>query len=280
MDKKGRYPEPVPTVPVWRRPVTVVATLVVTLVTGAVVAVFQPSVTGLLKRATETGAPIVLNSAQIFDTDDTNSVAFGRKKPFTASDLQSLASCDTPCMRKQGATQVGYVVLAIAITGNRGSTVRITNVTPQSECTEPIDGSLFVRPNAGGSDSIAMTLTIDKPNKQAVYTDADGTERPYFPSKTIAVADAEQVQFEINSKAESRSCRFRLIFDVLEGDETIKVLVPAKDQPPFGVTAALEENRYQNVYLGGVACPLGRFVRASKTYFETGSEPACSGPNN
>ena len=66
-------------------------------------------------------------------------------------------------------------------------------------------------------------------------------------------------------------------FTVLHGDDETTVLVPDAAEPPFRVTAQIDERAYDSVFLGGVACGGGDFVRASDEYFATGIEPACQG---
>lgn len=175
----------------------------------------------------------------------------------------------------QGAVDMGSVEVRLALSGNRAETVRIVDMTPVSDCSQPpYSGALFVSPPAGGESITRLSFDLDDPNPVAKTTNVeDGTfeEEPYFANNTMSLKQDEQQVFIVTATTQLHLCSFELELSILEDGETRTQTIDDNGSP-FQVTARLPDRRqWGQVYLGGVLCA-GRYVAATESWLQSTAE--------
>ncbi|WP_173923358.1 hypothetical protein [Agromyces sp. Marseille-P2726] len=263
-----------------KKPVVWFGGIVVAALGVAITNALVPRFGEMIGRVTQGGDVVIVREAQPVKSEEGGTVAFSTDVEMDAVDLgQVNASTDRFAhLLDLGASPVGTSFALVVLEGNRSDTVRIVDADIERDCSEPLDGSLFLDPPAGADDSLRLDFDLDAPDPVATRrSNETGEPVQVFPAETISLAPEEQVSLVVTGSTSQQSCDFRVRFTVLHGDARSSILVPDASEPPFRVTARLEESAYQSVYLGGVACGVGEFVLASETYFATGTEPACVG---
>ena len=263
-----------------KKPVVWLGGIVVAALGIAITNALVPWFGGLIDRATERGDVVTVVDAQPYRSDEVGgTVAFPPDRSFDEADLAQINASDDrfAYLVDAGASPVGRAFVRILLEGNRSDGVRIVDAGIDRDCAEPLDGSLFVEPPGGAEESIRLDFDLDADDPVATTEGGDGQPAQFFPAQTISLAEDEQVPLIVTAATTEQSCEFRVRFTVLHGDDETSVLVPDAAEPPFRVTAQIDERAYDSVFLGGVACGGGDFVRASEEYFATGIEPACQG---
>jgi hypothetical protein len=261
-----------------KRPVVWLGGIVVAALGVALTNALVPWFTSLIDRATERGSPVEVVDAQPYQSDEAGaSVAFPADVELGDDALAEVNAMEDRFthLLARGGSPVGAAFTRILLEGARSDTVRIVDAGIERDCGEPLDGSLFLDPPAGADDSIRLDFDLDEADPEATRRGDDGQPAQFFPAQTISLAEGEQVPLVVTASTQEQSCAFRVRFTVLSGGDETTVVVPDAAEPPFRVTASLPETEYDAVFLGGVACGAGEFVRASEEYFTTGVEPAC-----
>jgi hypothetical protein len=175
----------------------------------------------------------------------------------------------------QGAVDMGSVEVRLALSGNRADVVRIVNMTPVSDCSQPpYSGALFVSPAAGGESITRLSFDLDDPDPVAKTTnveDGASREEPYFANNTLSLKQDEQQVFIVTATTRLHLCSFDLDLSILENG-TIRTQTIDNHGSPFQVTAPLADRRqWGQVYLGGVMCA-GRYVEATENWLQSTGE--------
>jgi hypothetical protein len=257
-----------------RKPIVWLTGIVVAALGATLTNALVPTFNNLLDPILQQGPAIEVLDASTFRSELGESVVFARGTSFAATDLAELnAQADpTAWLESRGGVAPGTVFVQLVLAGNRKNPVRIIDMSPIAVCQEPLDGLLFEDPPAGNDESIRIDFDLDARGAAGTAHEADGTTgAPFFPGHTISLGPGEQQVLIATASTKKHSCEVRFALTVLDGSTRSTVQVPAADQPGFAVTAALPEDAYQAVYLGGVIC-LDGFVKASKEYL-AGNDP-------
>ena len=209
--------------PWWRRPVTWIAGIVVAALGATLTAALSGLFGGWLGRATETGQAVSLDSVSTYRSDATGaSAVFPAGAQFTSADLDELNQVDDAVawLERRGGVPVQSVYIQLALSGNRSSPVRITDISVSPTCGEPLDGLLFNDPPAGADDSISVSFDLDDPDPVAMLLSEDGAVVPYFPARTVSLTKGEQQVVLVTASTNEHHCTFTLDLTVLESDET------------------------------------------------------------
>ena len=182
------------------------------------------------------------------------------------------ANADYGWLIQHGAVATGTVDIQLVVQGNRTDTVRILNIKPAANCTNPLHGTMFYSPSAGSDPITQLNMNLDDPDIPASYTEnrqVDGmvqgkTISDYFGHNTVSLSNGEQFTFDIHVSTALHYCQFSLDMTVVDGTKTVVESVNNHDAP-FRVTALYGKkrdllptfSRYSVVYLGGVATPKG-----------------------
>jgi hypothetical protein len=261
-----------------KRPIVWFGGIVVAALGVAITNALVPWFSGMIGRVTQGGDVVTVLEAQTVKSEEGGTVAFSSDVEIDAADLAQVnASTDHFAhLLDLGASPVGRSFALVVLEGNRSDTVRIVDADIERDCSDPLDGTLFLDPPAGADDSLRLDFDLDAADPTATRRNSEtGEHEQVFPAETISLAPEEQVSLVVTAGTRRQSCDFRVRFTILHGDVRSSILVPGSSETPFRVTAQLEESAYESVYLGGVACGAGEFVLASDAYFETGTEPAC-----
>lgn len=270
--------------PLWRKPFAWLGGLLVTALGAVLISFFTDLFDGIVPDPPQAGDPVTVSGVETYRSDMVGgSVAFAADDtPFDEGTLADLNDSQEPTawLEERGGSAVGSVFIQMVLTGNRTETVRILDIGVIHTCGEPLDGMLFLSPPAGGEDSIKIYFDLDSAQPRAMVTenpwDPEIPPVPYFPDRTISLADGEQQVVLVQADTRRQSCSFTLDLQVLDSGETKKQLVHAPGNSEFKVTANIPETEYEEVYLGGVICP--SWVKANEAYFAEDYLRACDGP--
>lgn len=261
-----------------KRPVVWLGGIVVAALGVAITNALVPWFSSLIDRATERGAPITVVDAQPYQSDEAGgTVAFPSGTEFDPGALTEVNAAEDrfAYLLERGGSPVGTAFVRILVEGDRSDPVRIVDAGLDLDCGEPLDGTLFLDPPAGAEESIRLDFDLDDDDPEATRRGDDGRPVQFFPEQTISLAEDEQVPLVVTATTREQACDFRVRFTVLSGGDETTVVVPDAAEPPFRVSALRPESEYGTVFLGGVTCGAGEFVRASEEYFATGVEPGC-----
>ncbi|GAA0321591.1 hypothetical protein NE235_18835 [Actinoallomurus spadix] len=146
-------------------------------------------------------------------------------------------------LRALGAANVNVSMTTLAVTGNRGSLVRVTNIRALAQCQAPLTGTLFFSPTAGSTYSAKIGFDLDKPNPFAQNVVDDPTEETpprftgtYFPDHEYDLAPGEPATFVLTARTTKHYCRYRYQFDLLVNGKPATQVVDDHGRP-FEVTA-------------------------------------------
>lgn len=188
-----------------------------------------------------------------------------------------------PWLESKGAVRVGHQEIQLTVTGNRRDPVRIMDMVAVKQCQEPLDGTYFHVPSAGGSPSLSLTMNMEDPRPRAMVEapkDPSGDSKvptPYFDANTVTLDEDEQFVFVLTVRAEEAYCTFDLDLSVLEGD-TLTTQSIDNNGGPFAVTPEMPRTDWQQVYITGVNC-IGRglegFVPADGSWYEGENVDVC-----
>jgi hypothetical protein len=174
----------------------------------------------------------VLSAAQVARLNEDNGY---NRDVFTPAGDQRL--------RALGAANVNVAMTTLAVTGNRGSLVRITDIRALAQCQAPLTGTLFFSPTAGSTYSAKIGFDLDKPNPFAQnVVDDPAQEAPptftgtYFPDHEYDLAPGEPATFVLTARTTKHYCRYRYQFDLLVNGRPATQIVDDHGKP-FEVTA-------------------------------------------
>ncbi|KRE30939.1 CHAT domain-containing protein [Agromyces sp. Soil535] len=268
--------------PLWKRPITWVASVLVGALGIAITNQLVPMFSGLFARVVEQGPAVRVVSVEPLPGH--GEFAFERGTEISEEFLTELnalpeSEFQPDWLFSHDAVKIGSPTTRIVLEGTQSEVpVRILDMQPEVECGDPLDGSVFTYPSAGSENAIRIDFDLDRPDAPGLYRSETGAlEGPYFPNHTITLERAEQVVMLVSASTQQGDCKYRLRLDILGGDDRSSIVVPPRDADPLHVTAPLDHAAYEAVYLGGVDC-YSVFRRASPTYFQEGYEPPCQEP--
>lgn len=262
-----------------RRPIVWLGGIVVAALGIAITNALVPAFSSFIGSFTEQGPPIDVIDATPFKSDEAGgSMVFASGAVFTGDDLAELNTADDrfAWFIERGGVPLETAFVRLVLEGNRADAVRIVDADVESNCSAPLDGTIFLDPPAGGDQSIRLDFDLDAQDSAPTYRAEDGSTAQYFPAQTISLANEEQVTLVVTASTREQHCTFAVVLSVLEGDRTTEVRIPEAGARPFAVTARLDETEYDEVYLGGVICSNG-FVRAGDAYFSGDTDRMCDG---
>ena len=160
-------------------------------------------------------------------------------------------------MREHGAVDGEYLDTEITLIGNHPDGVRLMEMRPIVNCSQPLTGTLFYAPNAGESGIVGLGIDLDDPYPTGRIIKPDGTlGDEYFKAKKYDLKLGEKVTLNIHATTQEHYCEYRLQFEFIAGDKTLKRVIDHKGQP-FRVTGLLGEpggnDEYEIEYAGGVS---------------------------
>ncbi|UVJ39123.1 hypothetical protein [Arthrobacter sp. CJ23] len=268
--------------PLWLRPVTWVAGIIVAALGVALSNLLVPFFGGFLERATTTGEPVRVDNVRITDLGG-NSFAFPDSAQFSGRDLAELNSSPDPAawLESRGGVRAGALWIQLTVSGNRPDGVRILDLKPAGSCSTPHAGTLFVSPPAGGENAQMVFLHLDNFGASATYRPEGADpmaheERPYFLDKTISLKKDEQFVLLVMLDSKKSLCSVELDFTVLDAGKTVSQRV-SNQGAPFTVTAELSRQAWQQTFLGGVMCT-GDFVPATDAWLLDQPGDPCGAP--
>jgi hypothetical protein len=173
---------------------------------------------------------------------------------------------DYPWAWEHGGAAVDGIAIKLDVRGNRNSPVRIESMQLAEQCRDPLKGTLFYSPSAGGGAVMQMLFNLDKVHPIAQLPTNSGAQfgKPYFLLQTITLASDEQQQIQLVASTQKHYCEFRIDMAVLDGTNIVHEMIN-NGKRPFRVTASIMEldpllneriikyRVYQRLYVGGVA---------------------------
>lgn len=256
---------PVQPAHLWTRPITWLVAILIAALGVAVTNWLVPRFTDLIEGFLATGDPVVV---QVSEDLNLFPIALPSRVRMSDSLLAELSQLPVQDQRSRledlGGLPQGSGTIAITVTGNRADEVRITNIRPIVECRPPDPGTLvYTELGAGGAvDSTVMYLTVDESSPVPFSYNQNMEKAPFFPAKTIALKQDEQVVIVVHAFTDNLTCSFELDMAVLVGNETRNQRIKNGDKP-FLRAPYLEDEQFQQVYYGGNVC---------KKYTKQGSE--------
>jgi hypothetical protein len=252
---------------------------------GIVVAALGIAITNALVPQFGKGIDQITQTGDAVNVDDVSAWRIGSYLALPSSfSAEQLAALNAQPWEEQeqeqwlaarGAVDMGSTEVRLTVSGNRTERVRIVDITPVSDCSQPpISGALFVSPAAGADAITRLTFDLDDPHPVARKSVSGGGAHrgePYFAGRTMSLQQGEQQVFIVTATTQLHLCRFELELSVLDGGTKRTQKVDDHGRP-FQVTAPLTERRqWSQVYLGGVMCA-GRYVAATPAWFESDGE--------
>jgi hypothetical protein len=163
-------------------------------------------------------------------------------------------------MRDHDAVDGEILNIEVTLEGKHPDGVRILDMRPVTKCAKPLAGTAFFAPSAGESDVVGLMVNLDDSYPRARVIESDGSPGgDYFKVKKYDLKEKEKVTLNIFSTTHKHYCEFRLLFDLIAGDERVTQIVDNKGQP-FRVTGLflngnneLIKAAYKTTYDGGVA---------------------------
>lgn len=157
----------------------------------------------------------------------------------------------------------GFRTISLTVSGRSKKEIRITNMQIlKRECSPPLTGTFFLNGGTNGGESKTRTLFFNLDNR--VPEPTDGNNEPYFARKSITLKYAETETIVALVNTSERSCSFTFRFTVVvPGRDPVKQEV-SNNGKPFQLTSVAQNfegphpyDRYQAMYVGGVAAPVG-----------------------
>ncbi|NKX54621.1 hypothetical protein [Arthrobacter mobilis] len=213
-----------------------------------------PRFTQVINSLTETGDPVTV---QVIGQEVNVSVVLPPRSRLTHSDLAELGSISPEdqlkLLSERGAVRDAPEYLSLELTGNRSEQVRIVNIEPITSCSSPAHSTRVNLASGFGhvDTSTAMHFDLDRSPATAMFIDDERTV-PYFPARTIRLAQDEQIVVLALVSARERLCDFELELTVLSGGEEHTQRIN-DDGRPF-VRIASQADSYEHVYWGGTVC--------------------------
>ena len=248
--------------PVWRRAGVwiggVAAAALATVLAGALTQGFG----WFAEVATIHGDPVTVRVDAEPPVDD---VVLSPEASLSAEELAQLAALPIEVQvrwlveNEQGDVS-GNRKVTLYLTGNRASTVRVTDVSSEESC-EPISRGTLVRMISGrgaGVDSEVMSIDVGQGPSDAYVTDPSGEHHAYFPDRTITLAHGEEVPLVVDLVPDFSGsiCRVELDLTVQDGSEERTQRISGPDGPFEVMSIELYEDEieYGTVFLGGEIC--------------------------
>jgi len=236
----------------------VAAAVLTTLVVGAVTQGF-----GWFEAAVNTqGAPV---EVRVEVEDRLDDVSLAPDADLSTSELSELGEMEFADQvawleeHEEGAVS-GTQTVTLYLTGNRTSTVRITDLIAVDTC-EPISRGTLVRMTPGrgaGVDSEIVYIDVGQGTGNAYVYDENYEPKDYFPDRTITLARDEEMVLVVDliPGFTGSTCDVELEMTVRDGDAEHRQRIDGPDGPFTVTSIELEEDEgeYGAVYLGGQIC--------------------------
>ncbi|MFH5878881.1 hypothetical protein [Arthrobacter sp. NA-172] len=266
--------------PLWARPLVWLAGVVVAALGIAITNMLVPIFGNVLGNLTQTGDPVRVDFVQISDVGG-RSYAFPGTVQFTGQQVDQLNSQSPEAqhgwLESKGGVSPGIMYIQLTLSGNRSEGVRILNLKPVSECSQPpYSGTVFESPPAFLEVSLLVSLHLDDPDPSAMYFPSGASgERPYFLDNSIFLQKDQQQVMVVQIETKKSLCSVGLELSVLDSGKTVVQKVD-NHGAPFRVTAELGRTAWQHVYLGGSICP--SYVPASASWLRGEKGNPCGVP--
>ncbi|MBM0231009.1 hypothetical protein JNW91_03430 [Micromonospora sp. STR1_7] len=254
-------------VPWWKKPITWVITVCLTMV-GAVITTYGTDMAkaflgeraapeAVAERAAQKSPLIVVDQSRVVD------VARSFVLPQSPSDgaLQDWdrSRSDMPTQRwlnDQGAVDVGTSYWQITFQGTRTEVVEIVNIRPVLEdgrCAPAIAGVLVENATSGATDKIPLTVAIDRPNPRLLINDGSGDAgKPFFDLKKISLPRKEKNVVVVSATTSGPYCRWRLAVEYLADGHRGEMMVSAPEDRPYAVTGTVSSDKYSDVFIASL----------------------------
>ncbi|WP_140416339.1 hypothetical protein [Arthrobacter globiformis] len=272
------------------KPFVWAGTIILAALATALTSWLQPRFTGAIDAITESGDPISITYA-LKPATTLYDVSLPAGRPLSDADIEHLnrmkPNDQVQWLEKNGGTPLGARTLTVTLKGNRTHLVRVTDIRPVSECTEPSRGSLMLTGLGRGAtqQSLVLYLNVGDPTKGAEYYSPETGEKvPFFPQKTITLTNGEEEYLVINLvPSNGEHCHVQVEFAVTDGNKEVRRRVP--HEGPISIMPASEAmdvsaaEQYPKTYLGADFCK--RIVELPEGARKNGfiGEDAC-GPGN
>lgn len=240
--KSGRRPH-------W--PLTWVGSLISAAVVTAVTATVTVIVTQLTQSAmsgedAHPGPPVLFDSVQ--NLHAANDYSFPEGVKFTArriSDINTQLSSGNygQWMTSNGGVGVELSTVQLIVSGNAKGGARITNITAEKSCRQPLSGTLFSANTQGSQASVSIGLNLDKPTPAA----QNSSGQDFFSMNTIELALNEQQVIDVTAITHRFYCSYQLMLTVLANGKSVTEPVPAAGNGRVTAYAA----RYSSIYQQG-----------------------------
>ncbi|MCU1408100.1 MAG: hypothetical protein JWM23_180 [Microbacteriaceae bacterium] len=249
---------------------------------GIVVAALGIALTNVLVPQFGKGINQITQSGDAVNVDDVSIWRIGSQLALPSFSAGKVGTLNAQAWEEQeqwlvdhGAVDMGSTEVRLALSGKRADGVRIVDISPVSDCSQPpYSGALFVSPAAGADTITRVKFDLDDPRpvaKTSNYVDGAYRDEPYFASNTMSLQQDEQQVFIVTATTQLHFCRFELELSVLDGG-TMRTQMVDNHGRPFQVTAPLTDRRqWGQVFLGGVMCA-GRYVAATPDWFQSNGE--------
>jgi hypothetical protein len=266
--------------PLWARPLVWIGGVVVAALGIAITNMLVPLFGNVLDDLTQRGDPVRVDLVKISDLGG-RSYAFPGTVQFTGQQLNELNALPPEAqhawLETKGGVSPGVMYVQLTLSGNRSEGVRILDLKPISQCSQPpYSGTLFESPPASLDVSMLVALHLDDPDPSAMYFPLGATgERPYFLDNTILLQKDQQQVMVVQIETKKSLCSVGLELSVLDSGKTVVQKID-NHGAPFRVTAELGRTAWQQAYLGGSICP--RYVPASASWLRGENGNPCGAP--
>ena len=255
--------------PLWTKPVAWIGGLILGALGVALTSQLVPRITDAINEVSETGDPVIV---QVNESALPYPIALPSSIGLSDSVLAELSQLPVGDQRARlyslGGVRQGEIPITVTVMGNRADEVRITNIMPIVDCSVRDAGTLVWTDGGFGAtqDSTVMHLSLDESLPAPYFLNETLEKVPFFPAKTVALKQDEQVVIVIHAAVIKATCSFELEMTVMDGDETRLQLITNHGEP-FLRAPYIEREKFQHVYYGGNLC---------KNYVELREYPAGS----
>jgi hypothetical protein len=135
--------------------------------------------------------------------------------------------------------------------------VQLVNITPLTQCSAPLRGTIFYNPPQESDTSARIYLNLNDPAEPAGYEIYNKISPDYFGHYTIALTYGETFTFQIDAAVHNEYCAFSLRLTIIANGRRLTKDVNDAGQP-FRVTSLLPDPPagpsfagYGDLYFGG-----------------------------
>jgi hypothetical protein len=158
------------------------------------------------------------------------------------------SSPDLPTLERTGGAPVGVSHQEVLFTNRRSSMIRITHVRAiDIRRASAFSGTLLLQTSEGEGQNSLGDLDLDlEPAVLTERTENEEKGQPFFEGRNITLTQGEEHQLSIATSTTTCACTWRLEIGYRYRGSERTVIVPARDQAPFRMTAYAK--KYASVY--------------------------------